>query len=467
MSSQGIEMSEENLNKYLNDPKLITRFQDYIKFRGGFNTSFIVDEFHQKVPYKFASVMKLLADGNVKASNGDYSKSNDGVVLIPHSQGNLYANTLFMYLTSEKINIEHIAIFGIASPADKNYTLRWIAYGRGYLNKYLGDYPIEPYVTSCTDSVIDTLRVSNPVIIETLRYIFSFGYVPFNGVASCNAVTGSIGHNLIDYYLKDPELKKRVILGVNEAAYMTDKLLMWNINTETMFPLSSYYKKDEPKVYAMSFAYNQNVPQIMGTLYYDNSGNLNIQKMWYKGYDYDSNPGQLVTLRTPYLDDIAAKIPDDSGGHYPPALDHQASIPNRDVVGLGYAADTRFYLFEDTSDANNPIYNRIQMNPFSQYITGTRTVYYTYGRATYPVTYENCETGSSNYSGLYFNMGTYFTYTDIDRIYPLLSYTMNRMAIPGGAFSYSFTKCQHNLRLINGKYFPDGYFSPDAESEYK
>lgn len=465
MHSQGIEMNEENFTKYLNDPKLITRYQDYIKHRGGFNTSVIVDEFHQKVPYKFASVMKLLVDNNVRASNGDYSKSNDGVVLIPHSQGNLYANTLYLYLTSEKIDRDQIAIFGIASPADKNYSLSWLSYGKLYLNRYLGDHPIEPYVTSCSDPVINSLRVSNPLIIEILRYVVSFGLVGFNGVAECNAHVDSIGHNLIDEYLKEPELKKRVILGINEAAYTIDTLLMYNIGYATMFPqLSTYYKKDAPKVYSMMFSYNQNVPQTLGTFYYDNGGNLNMQKTWSKDYDYDNNPSQLITLRTPYLDKVVANNDDDSGGHYPPALDHTAGIPNSEVVGLGYALDTRFYVFEDINDVDNPIYNRIQMNPFNQYIKNAQKPFYAYGKLMFPNYWNNCEMYEYRAPSSYFNMPKIFQMTTIDRYYPEVNYVMNRMSIPGSHENSDFVKCKNNMHLINGKYFPDGYFSAEPES---
>jgi hypothetical protein len=464
MSSQGIEMSDENFTRYLNDPKLITRFQDYIKFRGGFNTSFIVDEFHQKVPYKFASVMKLLADGNVKTTNGDYSKTNDGVVLIPHSQGNLYANTLFMYLTSEKIDRDQISIFGIASPADNNYATNWLTYSKAFFNQYVGKYTAVSYVTSCEDPVINSLRVSNTLIVEILRYVVSFGLVGFNGVAQCNAHSEGGGHNLIDEYLTDPELKTRVILGINEAAYMTDKEVMRSINHRTMMPMATTYQKNAPKVFATTFAYNQNVPQVMGLPYYDNSGNQNIQKVWDKDYDYNSNQSQLVTLLTPYLDDIVAKNPDNSGGHYPPALDHQAGIPNFDVVGVGYSANMRFYLFEDINDINNPIYNRIQMNPFNQYIRNTSTTFYSYGKEIYPNPYQKCEFMEDHPMGSYLPMPFYFSDTSIDMRYPGVKFAMNRVSIPGNSYNYLLGPCMNKMYLINGKYIPDGYFSAEPES---
>lgn len=91
---------------------------DYLA-KAGDNMKYVIDNFHNQVPLQYAGVLKLLSES--PAEIRDYSGSPDSVLLIPHSQGNIYANHLYSYLTDvEHFDKKHIAIYGIGSAADQN-----------------------------------------------------------------------------------------------------------------------------------------------------------------------------------------------------------------------------------------------------------------------------------------------------------------------------------------------------------
>ncbi len=105
-------IGSEQYNQFKNE--LVTQFQDLILDKGGKNMATVIDNFHNVVPVQFASVLNLLSNNG----QTDYSKSKDYVILLPHSQGNIYANNLYTYLTqTERFNSSHISIFGFATPA--------------------------------------------------------------------------------------------------------------------------------------------------------------------------------------------------------------------------------------------------------------------------------------------------------------------------------------------------------------
>lgn len=79
------------------------------------------------------------------------------VLLIPHSQGTLYANSLRNYLVDTRnISKNNIGIYAIANPADK---IESTVYPE--TNYYVGDPPDEgvQYITADNDFVINSLRV--------------------------------------------------------------------------------------------------------------------------------------------------------------------------------------------------------------------------------------------------------------------------------------------------------------------
>lgn len=166
----------------------------------GKNFDTIVNEFHNQVPPELAPALKALAGHETK----DYGKFNNYVLLIPHSQGNLYANELYDYLTTEEhYNIAQIQIFGIATPASQ-------LKGAELLNYYITleeenpnitkifEYPIHPYVTSKLDWVINLLSVM-PNIPKPL---------PAN-------MTIPWGHDLVSTYLADEKSRHEIAKSIN------------------------------------------------------------------------------------------------------------------------------------------------------------------------------------------------------------------------------------------------------------
>lgn len=138
--------------------------QDYLSDRTytGKNLKDIVDQFHNRFPTDFKEAYALI---------------------ISHSQGNQYANQLWDYLVNgESFPRDHIALFGIASPADRIY----------------GDIDQEEasYVTASNDKVINLSRLLGngalPANVK-LRDCYDF---------SC--------HNLIEDYLNDETVRYMV-----------------------------------------------------------------------------------------------------------------------------------------------------------------------------------------------------------------------------------------------------------------
>lgn len=202
----------------------------------GDNIDAIIDNFHGNVPVEFKSVVDLLntpyvphplaatyqiADDRHEPTESqlqmitmfnnymkthplknhetlDYSKTKNLVLLVPHSQGNLYANDLYTYLTKQEHFPEHqLAIYGIASPADHingDWAAKfWQDYAK--ISKYMADnfLPLDSYITSTHDFVINSARTvfySNPAM-------------PGN-------IDTPIGHNLVDVYLSDPKARAQI-----------------------------------------------------------------------------------------------------------------------------------------------------------------------------------------------------------------------------------------------------------------
>jgi hypothetical protein len=132
------------------------------------------------------------------------------VLLIPHSQGNLYANNLYQLLKEAYGYGEtNLAIYGIATPAARNlgnYISRTYYYISGTNQRDPG------YVTSINDKVINGLRGS-----------YTFGLPGFGNIIY-PVLPGNVdlpsdrwyseNHSLIDTYLTDGVSRKRIKNGV-------------------------------------------------------------------------------------------------------------------------------------------------------------------------------------------------------------------------------------------------------------
>jgi hypothetical protein len=235
---------------------IIPTYQDKIKSSAGDNYSAIIDNFHGVVPVEFAGVVNLLNtpykpnplyaskyttftdDSHIKHMSSlkednktaddlqdavdnyfiahqnlqtqqDYSKTKNLVLFVPHSQGNIYTNWLYKYLTAtdgtgERFPATQIAIYGVASPASKNVG-DWIA-------KDVLDTPtiraqwgeINSYITSGCDMVIQFAKTMGDVLPVNLE-------LPFH-------LFSALGHNFIDVYLSDPISKKQIVKMVTLEA---------------------------------------------------------------------------------------------------------------------------------------------------------------------------------------------------------------------------------------------------------
>jgi hypothetical protein len=150
----------------------------------------------------------------------DYSKTEDFFLLIPHSQGNLYANDLWVALTSKyNMTPARVAIFGIASPANSNKG-DWIA--KALIQAGLKN--ITSYITSANDFVIGGLNVLYPLLPPNIN-------IPFSS-------TNPLGHQLISTYLADANSLKQISTMIDMEAYY----FLANISNNLYKFQQKYYK---------------------------------------------------------------------------------------------------------------------------------------------------------------------------------------------------------------------------------
>ncbi len=183
-------MKRNNLNYPVNSPEYKKLKNDikqiYLDDSDvvGKNLSDIVKQFHDKVPPPYASVVELLNQYKNVGTNNAY------VLLIPHSQGNQYANQLWKFLVNdEHFPKSHLAIFGIASPTDEML---------GTVKPANQDN----YYTADNDFVINSLAALSSFIPETKK--------PMGGNLHLYTCKDIICHKLIESYLTDSESKYRI-----------------------------------------------------------------------------------------------------------------------------------------------------------------------------------------------------------------------------------------------------------------
>lgn len=153
-------------DEYLNDPQFF-----------GSNFEELLTQFHQKLPPPEQQRLQEAAR-MVKS----YAGMDNNVLFIPHSQGNLYTNSLISYLVSEELfPPSQISNFGIASPAN------------AVIN---GRTKTTSYVTSSKDLVIGGLRLLRSTLASNVNLSFT--------------LTDPLGHNLIDVYLAESTSKTKI-----------------------------------------------------------------------------------------------------------------------------------------------------------------------------------------------------------------------------------------------------------------
>lgn len=151
---------------YLNDPQFF-----------GSNFEELLTQFHQKLPPPEQQRLQEAAR-MVKS----YAGIDNNVLFIPHSQGNLYTNSLISYLVSEELfPPTQISNFGIATPANT------VINGRTKTTSY---------ITSSRDLVIGGLRLLRPTLTSNANLGFS--------------MADPLGHNLIDVYLAESASKAKI-----------------------------------------------------------------------------------------------------------------------------------------------------------------------------------------------------------------------------------------------------------------
>ena len=219
--------------------QITSRYTEQLNQSSGVNFQTIIDEVHGIVPTQFDSAVSLLKSDyvphpmassyntmaiNNKAINAkpldfrlfdklsniqklnnvavtqNYLNTKNLVFLLPHSQGNLYANGLYSYLTSiEHFPPKQIAIYGIATPANAN------------LGSWISDYykwwgSLDPDAKQKMGNVDSYITSSNDFVIDGARLLFN--QYPSNVILPSN-LTASFsssdyrGHSLIDIYLND------------------------------------------------------------------------------------------------------------------------------------------------------------------------------------------------------------------------------------------------------------------------
>ena len=204
MKAQGVDYPVGSDQYKQFQSTLIGQFQKLLNDEDGKNMGTVIDEFHNIVPAQYASVLSLIS------SNGqiDYSKSTTHILLLPHSQGNIYANNLYNYLTqTESFSYQNIGIFGFASPAQSEM---------GNNLEFQG-FP-DNYITSTNDGVIASARL----------FFGDSNVLPTN-ITIPKTESDTSGHSLIQVYLSDKEtsVKYNKYLDALLTVFYTDTTLLY------------------------------------------------------------------------------------------------------------------------------------------------------------------------------------------------------------------------------------------------
>ena len=227
MNAQNLDYPIGSPEFYQFESSLVTQFQDLVLDHGGKNMETVLDNFHNAVPAQYASVLNLLSNNG----QTNYADSIDYVILLPHSQGNIYANNLYTYVTqTENFNSLHISIFGFASPAKTE------------LGELFCNASTPNYVTSTNDGIIALAKSWTP------------GSVLPTNITIPKTETDTSGHGLIEIYLSD----QNSIASMNSFLDITSHNCFTNLHQ-----LESIGTLPEQQNWSYKFVYDKSSNNIM------------------------------------------------------------------------------------------------------------------------------------------------------------------------------------------------------------
>jgi hypothetical protein len=312
---------------------------------GGSNSESILANFHQQVPAQFKAVVNLLRPANSQLSS-DYYLNPHAVLLIPHSQGSLYANWLIAYLTQvENFNPKHIAAVAIATPAEDNRG-DWPVSDENEVAEELKTalLPVDSYLTSCDDMVIGTLTkvITSGVVYynELINYFAGLKVLPVlacnNRMATLPATWSNLGHNLISYYLADNQLSSQIAKLLNYNAY----ILNWYQFRDWLSVMVANKANQAPESFEATSSLIVGFTRDTSQLVLNSAGMVICAN--------DQCLPKVSRLLTPVLDNYV-----EAGttrlSNFPPRLIHYALVPTTSVTPPT-ARVTQRYLIVEPSD---------------------------------------------------------------------------------------------------------------------
>lgn len=177
---------------------------DYLKDTSfvGNNLEDIYNQFRNKLQEE--SSFLYLKEFLDKSTTTDNDKPY--VLLLPHSQGNLYANQLYDYtIRTMFLPAEHLAIYGIASPTSS-------------VNGIVNPAP-SLFGTSNPDDFVHYTTADNDFIINGLRVFSNISPLsnsPLTGNVHLNVCNDSnLCHSLMNAYLTDQTVAKQIAKQIN------------------------------------------------------------------------------------------------------------------------------------------------------------------------------------------------------------------------------------------------------------
>lgn len=322
----------------------------YLDKIGGSNSEQIRQNFHNIVSPPLPVAQSLIRLINKEANNNyDYSKSLDSVLLIPHSQGNLYANYLYQYLTEvEHMNSKRIAIYGIASPASYNLG-DWPVKDEEWEAQDLMEViqPVDSYITSCSDKVINSLAAEQ--VFNNYTDVLSFiRNLDFEPALKCNysgqvtqANNSNLGHLLTGYYLKDPGIKTQIAKMLNYYAYQLNFYMLKDV-IANMEESSGKYNQFPHTTTLVAGFIRDSLQKLT-----DTSGKQICNN--------DRCRPDVSRIMTPILDSYVESY-GFSFGNFPARLTHYALLPNQIANPESGYSDTAKYLVLESKNPINAVF---------------------------------------------------------------------------------------------------------------
>lgn len=322
----------------------------YLDKLGGSNSEQLKQNFHNIVAPPLPVAQSLIQLMNKDATNTyDYSRSLDSVLLIPHSQGNLYANYLYQYLTEvEHMNTKHIAIYGVASPASYNLG-DWPVKDEAWEAQDLMEViqPVDSYITSCSDKVINSLAAEQ--VFNNYSDVLSFiRNLDFEPTMKCNysnqttqANNSNLGHLLTGFYLKDLGMRAQIAKMLNYYAYQLNFYMLKDVVANMEESSGKYHQFPQSATLVAGFTRDslQKLTDADGKQICNN----------------DRCSASVSRVMTPILDSYVESY-GFSFGNFPARLTHYALLPNQTANSESGYNDSSRYLVLEPKKAINAIY---------------------------------------------------------------------------------------------------------------